>query len=95
MTPRMRDDEFEAVLGRALRPEVAPAGLKERILGSTRARQPHWLMVMLSPARITACAGVLSLLMGFALGASNAVMADDFDGDLTVAVYADADLGGF
>lgn len=95
MTRRMRDDEFEAVLGRALRPEAASAGLSERILHAARRRPPHWLAVMLSPGRIAACAGVLSLLMGFALGAGNSVMADDLTDDMTVAVYAADDLGGF
>lgn len=94
MTPRMRDDEFEAVLGRALRPEVAPAGLSERIQHASRRRQPHFLAVLLSPGRIAAGAGILSLLMGFALGAGNSVMADELDGDITVAVYAADDLGG-
>lgn len=94
MNRHMRDDEFETLLGHALRAEAAPAGLGERILGDgMRRRRPHFLAVMLSPARIAACAGMLSLLVGFALGAGNAAVADGGDGDISVALYAASDLG--
>lgn len=94
MNRHMQDEAFEALLGSALRAEAAPAGLSDRINRAVQPRQPRWLMVMLSPSRLAACAGVLSLLLGFALGANSAVMADDLAGDMTVAVYAADDLGG-
>lgn len=94
MSRQMRDDEFEALLGHALRERSAPAGLQERILRNAPARlKQHWLVAFLSPARVAACAGLLSLSLGFALGAGNAAVAEDSDTSMAVALYAADDLG--
>jgi hypothetical protein len=93
MNRRMRDEEFEALLGDALREQVAPAGLRERIHNSSRSRRTHWLAVLLSPMRIAACAGIVSLALGFALGVDNAAVAGDTNTEMAVALYAANDIG--
>lgn len=93
MSRQMRDDEFESILGHALRAHAAPAGLRERILNSAPPRQAHWFAVMFSPVRIAACAGILSLSLGFALGAGNAAVAGDTNTEMAVALYAANDIG--
>ena len=54
MTKRMQDDEFEALLGRALRVEAAPAGIAERL--GAGPRRGTWFMALLSPSRMAASA---------------------------------------
>lgn len=93
MNRQMRDDEFESLLGRALHPQAAPAALHDRLLNSARPAPAHWLAILLSPARIAAGAGILSLVLGFALGAGNAAVAEDTDVNMVVALYAANDLG--
>lgn len=93
MNRKMRDDEFEALLGHALRERAAPAGLQERVLRQTRVAKPNWVIALLSPARIAACAGLLSLSLGFALGVSNAAVAENSDTSMAVALYVADDLG--
>lgn len=93
MSGKMRDDEFEALLGHALRKQAAPAGLQERVLRQATVVKPHWLVAFLSPARIAAGAGMLSLFLGFALGAGNAAVAEDTDTSMAVALYVADDIG--
>lgn len=98
MKQRMQDDEFEALLGRALRIEKAPAGLEQRV---RKARhQGHWFMWLVSPAlispgRIAASAAILSLMMGFALGWGNTSATEDQDLDMAAILYAANDVGDF
>lgn len=93
MKRMLGDEAFEELLGRALRPEAVPEGLHERLLAQSRPPRPHWLAVLLSPARIAAGAGVLSLLLGFALGAGNAAVAEESDVAMVTALYAAAEIG--
>ena len=94
MTKHMRDDEFEALLGQALRVEAAPAHLAQRIDGTAGGRSV-WLMAMLSPARMAASAAILSLLMGFAMGWGNAPTGDEQELDVASVLYAANDVGEF
>lgn len=94
MTKHLRDDEFEALLGQALRIEAAPAHLAQRI-DRTGAGRGMWLMALLSPARMAASAAILSLLMGFAMGWGNAVPSDDQELDVASVLYAANDVGEF
>jgi hypothetical protein len=91
----MRDDEFEALLGRALRMETPPAHLAERIEGGVAAGRGMWLMALLSPARMAASAAILSLLMGFAMGWGNAIPSDEQELDVASVLYAANDVGEF
>lgn len=93
MSRQMRDEEFESLLGHALREHAAPTGLRERILNSPRSRPTHWFAIMFSPVRIAACAGIVSLSLGFALGAGNAAVAGDTNTEMAVALYAANDIG--
>jgi hypothetical protein len=93
MNRKMRDDEFEALLGHALKAEAAPASLMQRMLHQRAVAKPHWLMAFLSPARIAACAGLMSLSLGFALGAGNAAVAEDTDTTMAAALYIADDIG--
>jgi hypothetical protein len=90
----MRDDEFEALLGRALKIEAAPAHLGQSIDGMGAARG-SWLMAMLSPARMAASAAIVSLLMGFAMGWGNATTSDEQELDVASVLYAANDVGEF
>lgn len=94
MTERMRDDEFEALLGRALKIEPAPAALAER-LDRGAPRGGSWLVALLSPSRMAASAAVLSLLTGFALGWGNAAVSEEQDLDVVASLYAANDIGEF
>lgn len=94
MTKHMRDDEFEALLGRALKMEAAPTHLAQRI-DMPAASRGLWLTAFLSPARMAASAAILSLLMGFAMGWGNAGVGDEQDLDVTSVLYAANDVGGF
>jgi len=94
MTKHMRDDEFEALLAQALKIEAAPSHLAQHINMSNAARG-FWLTAFLSPARVAACAAVLSLLMGFALGWGNASPSDEQDLDMASVLYAANDIGEF
>lgn len=90
----MRDDEFDRLLGSALRAEAAPLGLRERLLTAIPGRRAEsWLALMLSPVRVAAGAGVLSLMLGFALGAGNAAIAEEPDVAVVTALYAGGDIG--
>jgi hypothetical protein len=93
MNQQMRDDDFEGLLSRALQPQAAPAGLHDRLMNSARADRSPWFALFLSPAKIAAGAGILSLVLGFALGAGNATVAEDTDVNMAVALYAANDLG--
>ncbi|MBI2256667.1 MAG: hypothetical protein HYU58_18745 [Proteobacteria bacterium] len=94
MTKHMRDDEFEALLGRALTIEAAPAHLVE-LIDAPAARGRFWLTAFLSPARMAASAAILSLLMGFAMGWGNANLSDGQDLDVASVLYAANDVGEF
>lgn len=94
MTKHMRDDEFEALLGQALKMEAAPAHLAQRIDGMGASRG-SWLMALLSPARMAASAAILSLLMGFAMGWGNATTGDEQELDVSSVLYAANDVGEF
>ena len=93
MTQRMQDDEFEALLGRALRIEAAPAGIAERL--GAGPQRGTWLMALLSPSRMATSAAMLSLVLGFALGWGNATVPDDQDLDMAAVLYAANDVGDF
>lgn len=102
MTKKLRDDEFEGLLGRALRMEPAPASLEQRLLGQgilgrglQQVTRSSWLVAFISPARIAASAALLSLLMGFAMGWGNASLADEQDGEIAAVLYAANDVGDF
>ena len=98
MTQKMRDDEFEGLLGRALHLEAAPAGLQQRLLTrrGQSSWQGSWLLAFISPARIAASAAVLSLMLGFALGWGNSTAsADTQDLDVASVLYAANDVGDF
>ncbi|WP_374377835.1 hypothetical protein [Dongia sp.] len=99
MTKQLRDDEFEALLGRSLRMEAAPAPLAQRVDAlarrSARAGGGGWFMTFLSPARVAASAAILSLTMGFAMGWGNATTSEEQDIYLASALYASNDLGDF
>ena len=99
MTKNLRDDEFEALLGRSLRLEAAPDGLAQRIdaLAQRSAQKSggNWFMMFLSPARMAASAAILSLAMGFAMGWGNATVSEEQDIYLANALYASNDLGDF
>lgn len=97
MTQKMRDDEFEGLLGRALRLEAAPTGLQQRLLHQRQAAgRGSWLVAFVSPARMAASAAILSLMMGFALGWGNSTAsADEQDLDITSVLYAANDVGDF
>ena len=94
MTKHMQDDEFEALLGQALRIEAAPAHLAQRIDRADSGRG-FWLMALLSPARMAASAAILSLAMGFAMGWGNAGPGDEQDLDVASVLYAANDVGEF
>jgi len=94
MTKHLRDDEFETLLGQALRMEAAPTHLAQRIDGLSAGRG-SWLMTLLSPARMAASAAILSLAMGFALGWGNASPSDEQDLDVASVLYAANDVGEF
>jgi hypothetical protein len=94
MTGEMRDDEFEALLARALKVEQAPADLAQR-LAFSRPTHGRWLMALLSPGRMAASAAILSLLTGFALGWGNATTAGEEDIDVVASLYAANDVGEF
>jgi hypothetical protein len=93
MIQRMQNDAFEALLGRALRIEAAPADLAQRL--DSGPRRGNWMLALISPARMAASAAVLSLLMGFALGWGNTSAADDQDLDIAAVLYAANDVGDF
>lgn len=98
MTQKMRDDEFEGLLGRALRSEPAPAGLQQRLLKprNQSSWQSSWLIAFVSPGRLAASAAILSLMMGFALGWGNSTAsADGQDLDVASVLYAANDVGDF
>ena len=95
MTKHMRDDEFETLLGQALRIEAAPAHLAQRIDGTASRGRGVWLMALLSPARMAASAAILSLLMGFAMGWGTAVTGDEQELDVASVLYAANDVGEF
>ena len=93
MTQKMQDDDFEALLGRALRMEVAPPGLQQRVRNAQNQSRGSWFLALVSPARIAAGAAILSLVMGFALGWDNTAIIDDQDMDLAAVLYAANDTG--
>ncbi len=93
MTRHMQDEEFEALLGRALRIETAPTGIAERL--GAGPRRDNWIMALLSPSRMAASAAMLSLVLGFALGWGNAPVADEQDLDMAAVLYAANDVGDF
>jgi hypothetical protein len=93
MKRMLGDDAFEELLGHALRPEAVPQGLHERVLAQARPARARWLAVLLSPARLAAGAGILSLVLGFALGAGNAAVAEESDVAMVTALYAAAEIG--
>jgi len=98
MTQKMRDDEFEGLLGRALRLEPAPQGLQQRLLNQRGpgAVRGSWLLALVSPARMAASAAVLSLMMGFALGWGNSTAsAEEQELDISSVLYAANDVGDF
>jgi hypothetical protein len=95
MTRHMRDDDFETLLGRALKLEPAPHDLAERLLRKQPAPRAPWFLAIVSPARIAASAAILSLLMGFAMGWGNASVADDQVTEVAAVLYAANDTGDF
>lgn len=93
MTQKMRDDEFDALLGRALSMEAAPVSLERRVLNARH--DGFWFLVLVSPGRLAASAAILSLLIGFVLGWSNTIVAEDQGLDMSAVLYAANDAGGF
>lgn len=97
MTQKMRDDEFDGLLTRALRMESAPAGLQQRLLNQQqqKAGSGSWLVAFLSPTRMAASAAVLSLMIGFAFGWGNSAAVAEQDLDIASVLYAANDVGDF
>lgn len=95
MTQRMQDDDFEALLGRALRVEAAPPGLQQRVRSARSQSRGSWILALVSPGRIAASAAILSLMLGFALGWGNTAAVEDQDMDLAAVLYAANDVGDF
>jgi hypothetical protein len=99
MNERLQDDEFEAVLSRALRLETASAALAQRVRNTQMQEriptQGSWLVAFLSPGRMAAGAAILSLMIGFALGWINTIATDDPETDMAAVVYAANDVGEF
>lgn len=94
MTKHMRDEDFEALLSRALKIEAAPQYLSQRMDQASRGAGP-WLMALWSPTRMAACAAILSLMMGFAMGWGVSMPNDEQDVDMASALYAANDVGEF
>jgi len=94
MTRQLRDDDFEALLGRALEARPAPEGLRRRLTRQMPMR-PHWIALLFSPVRLAACAGIVSLGLGFAVGAGSSAVAEDADAALVATLYAASDVGDF
>jgi hypothetical protein len=94
MTEPMRDDEFEALLARALKAEEAPADLAQR-LEHRRPGRGQWLIALMNPGRVAAGAAILSLLAGFALGLGNATVGGEDEVDVVASLYAANDVGEF